>query len=422
MDSRTRTDQLAVPATAIPEGWSAPEVVKAMPASPLHRNNPGRVPPEQPEGPPPYSRVVTVNLADVEPRPVEWLWEGRIPIGKLTLLAGHPGLGKSFATLDLSARVSAGYDWPDGSPAGEPAGVVLLSAEDGLEDTVVPRLVAMSACLAHINAIETALEVPDPKTGTQKRSPFRLDRDLLALEEAIDKTADCRLVIVDPISSYLGAADSHKNAEVRGVLAPLATLAEKKGVAVVAVQHLNKSGGKTSRPVHERVLGSIGFYAAVRTAHFVTKDRDDRDRRLFLPAKNNLAKSPPGLAFRIEDDGSGPQVAWEPNPVDVELEDAVAESPRGSGKKNSERLLEACDFLRTELTNPETGQPKPAAAKQLSKDARDAGIAMATLRRAKEMLKVVSRKLRFEGDGTWVWELPDIETEELHTHWQDEKE
>ena len=121
-----------------------------------------------------------------------------------------------------------------------------------------------------------------------------------ALDEAIELTPDCRLVIVDPITAYCGGVDSHKNAEVRGLLAPLSNLAERHEVAVVAVSHLNKSAGGSAI---YRTMGSLAFTAAARAVWGVTKDKGDSQRRLMLPVKNNIAPDVMGLAYSIRDAG-----------------------------------------------------------------------------------------------------------------------
>ncbi|HTH17370.1 MAG TPA: AAA family ATPase, partial [Magnetospirillum sp.] len=210
---------------------------------------------------------ILISMADVQSRPIEWLWPGRIARGKVTLIAGDPGLGKSFLTLDLAARVSRGSPWPDVPDASAPlGGVVLLSAEDDAEDTIRPRL---DAAGADVHCIKLLHAVRHNYRENQKEALFSLATDLPALEAAILAVPDCRLVVIDPITAYLGDTDSHKNAEIRGLIAPLAALAAKHGVAIVCVTHLNKSG---SGPAIYRSIGSIAFVAAARAAWAVIKD------------------------------------------------------------------------------------------------------------------------------------------------------
>ena len=171
-------------------------------------------------------RPAIVRLADVEPAPVEWLWPGDIVIlGKVTMLAGDPGLGKSLVTLDVAARVSRGAAWPDTPHDRQPVGgVVLLSGEDDIADTIRPRLDAHGAEVSRVIAMQ-GIQASD-SAGDYKR-PVDLARDLEQLRAAIKSVENCRLVIVDPVSAYMGKSDSHVNAEVRALLAPLAELAAR---------------------------------------------------------------------------------------------------------------------------------------------------------------------------------------------------
>jgi len=336
---------------------------------------------------------VLVQLADVRPESVQWLWPGRIALGKLTLIAGDPGLGKSFLTLDIAARVTRGTPWPDdrGTPNAA-GGVVLLGAEDGLADTIRPRLDAAGADVSRIVALQ-AVKVHDTETGAESSVPFCITADLPALEQAIKRTTGCRLVVIDPITAYLGAVDSYKNAEIRAALAPLANLAEQYNVAVVAVTHLRKSDG----PAVYRAMGSLAFTAAARSVWAITKDKDDPTRRLMLPVKNNLGADVMGLAYRIQatsDPGDVPVVAWEPNPVELSADDALSQDSDRTERDD------AADFLREVLA---AGSVK---AKEVFKQAREAGISERTLRRAQRALGVKPTRAGYGGGGSWVWGLP----------------
>lgn len=337
---------------------------------------------------------MVVRLADVRPEPVAWLWPGRFALGKLTLIAGDPGLGKSFLTLDIASRVSTGAGWPD--RRGErfaPGGVVLLSAEDAIADTIRPRLDAAGADVSRIVALEAIRSVGD--NGCESARAFDLSRDLPALESAIRSVEGCRLVVIDPVTAYLGGVDSHNNAEIRGLLAPLGAIAERHRVAVVAVTHLNKSGGG---PAIYRAMGSLAFAAAARAAWMVSKDKDAPSRRLLLPIKNNIAPDMGGLAYRIEPLGVDgcPALTWEPDPVNVSADDALA-GDRNEGKGRTE-LNDAADWLRDLLAHG----PRPA--RDVERDAHDAGHSITTVRRAKASIGVVSRKPAF--GGHWEWTLP----------------
>lgn len=359
---------------------------------------------------------VLVRLSDVKPEQVDWLWFGRIALGKVTLFAGDPGLGKSFLTVDIAARVSRGLAWPDApGVATTPGGVVLLNAEDGVADTIRPRLDAAGADVDRIVALQAIRSVG--VNGRELDRAFDLSCDLPALERAIRSVDGCRLVVIDPVTAYLGGVDSHKNAEVRGLLAPLSTIAEKFGVAVLAVTHLNKAGGG---PAIYRAMGSLAFTAAARAAWVVTKDHDDPQRRLLLPIKNNIAPDTGVLAYRITPTGVDgcPVVAWESVPVHVTADEALA----GSGHQAGGRAKrdDATDWLAALLAHG------PRLSCDVERDARAAGHTLATLKRAKEDVGVVARKVGFR--GPWEWALPvpapalaevaqppDVVTEDAHS-------
>ncbi|MCZ6834246.1 MAG: AAA family ATPase [Planctomycetota bacterium] len=341
---------------------------------------------------------IIVNLADVEPEEVQWLWPGRIALGKVTLIAGDPGLGKSFLTLDMAARISSGTSWPDDRDAlNQVGGIVLLSAEDDLGDTIRPRLDAAGADVARICAISSVKRL-GTKSEEAVEDSFCLATDLTALEASILQTPDCRLVIIDPISAYLGRVDSHKMAELRGILTPLGALASRHRVAVVCIHHLNKNSG--GQAIY-RACGSIGFVAAARAAWIVTKDKDDERRRLFLPVKNNLASDMTGLAYTIEliDQGGAPAVAWEPDPVEISADEAMSAS-QGDG----EDRLDAKSFLLDLLADGEI------PGKDVLDEAKEAGFSDKVARRALKSLGGKPRRSGFGKGGQWIWSLPNVHT------------
>lgn len=340
------------------------------------------------EIPPSKGLAVTRCLADVEPEQIRWLWPGRIARGKLTLTVGDPGLGKSFLTLDIAAHVSTGAEWPDGR-SNRQGSVILLSAEDDAGDTIRPRLDAMSADVSRIYILDAVRHIDHDAGKTSERMPTLGDTAPLA--EAIVTAGDVRLVIVDPVSAYLGQVDSHKNADLRALLSPLANLAATYGVAVVAVSHLNKS---TSSAIY-RTMGSLAFTAAARAVWAVAKDKDDTARRLLLPIKNNIGPDSSGLAYRIA--GNAPRVEWESEPINVTADDALCSEPT---EVRAERE-DAMDWLREVLA------AGPVKVKDLQKWSHEAGHTWPTVRRAKTALNVQSAKAGFE-HSAWYWELPKV--------------
>jgi putative DNA primase/helicase len=173
------------------------------------------LPPQATSGP----ALITQCAADVTPQPVEWLWPGRFALGKLTLIAGEAGLGKSQLSIAMVAAVTTGSEWPCREGRAPQGSVVILSAEDGAADTVVPRLMAAGADRERVEIVSA---VHDEKS----RRSFDLSADLALLENKISEIGDVKLIIIDPISSYLGPkVDSHVNAAVRGVLEPVTEMA-----------------------------------------------------------------------------------------------------------------------------------------------------------------------------------------------------
>jgi hypothetical protein len=332
-------------------------------------------------------------LADVEPRAVSWLWPRRIPLGRITLLVGRPGEGKSFVTIDAAARVTTGTPWPDDGhcPQGS---VILISAEDDPADTIRPRLDAHYADVRRVHLLSAVRRVDDE--GHYERMITLADVD--AIEAALVKLPDCKLIVVDPIGSFLGGGtDAHRDNEVRGVLAPITKLAEKHGPAVLVVAHRRKSAGNTA---DDLALGSRAFTGIARAVWHLTRDADNKARRLLLPGKNNLAREGDGLAFSII--GEPARIAWERDPVAMSADDALAAESQAREQKPGPDA-EAHDAASTWLA------AALAAGARLAKDLIDEwkngqGGSERTLKRAKQSLGVEA--YRVEVPGPWSWRLP----------------
>ena len=324
---------------------------------------------------------------------VRWLWPHRIPRGKLTLFVGNPGTGKSLATIDLAARVSTGRMFPDGHPC-ERGNVLALTAEDDARDTVGPRLDAAgadSSSIARINAVKVTLA--DGATG---ESFFSLDRDLAKLEDTLKKHPDFKLLIIDPLTAYMGAkVNSWRDAEVRALLTPLTDFAMRSGIAAIGIMHMRKS--ETDAML--RVSGSIAFVAAARTVWGFGEDPEDPGQHVMVPVKNNLAALGNALAYQIRANGEGvPYVNWQEGPRNVDAEDVLGGNKREK-REQSERQDEAQEWLRNQLSGGTAPQSQIKAA------AEKAGIAWRTLERAKSRLSVRSHKAGL--GGGWYWELPE---------------
>lgn len=335
---------------------------------------------EKEAAPEPFGLVM---LDTVTPESISWLWEGRIPLGKLSLIDGDPGLGKSTVTLDLVARVSRGASMPDGSP-GVSGGAVLLTLEDGLADTIVPRLEAAGADLSRIAALQS---VQDDK-GKDRLPTVR---DIEGIKHACEKV-QAKIVVIDPLMAHLdGSINSYRDQDIRGALTPLCKLADEIGIAVVVVRHLNKASG--GQAIY-RGGGSIGITGAARCTHLVAKDPEDENRRIFAGIKNNLAPTPSSLAFSLEGVDGTSKIVW--GGVSNHGADALLAIPSSPEEKTA--LDEAKDFLTDLLSNG------PIESNRVQKESKVAGIADATLRRAKKALNIVMEKHKFQ--GAWVWALP----------------
>lgn len=317
---------------------------------------------------------VTRRYEEIEVEQVKWLWQNRFALGKLSLVAGVPGVGKTFLLCDMSARCTRGHRFADGSQA-PLCDVLIMTAEDGPEDTIKPRLIAHGADCARVHHF-------DRVDVSGKDAYFTMTAYLDVFKKWLQDHPAVKLIVFDPIPAFLGdGVDSHKNAEVRAALGPLCKLAEELGVAIVGITHLSKSEAKAIN----RVIGSIAFVGAARSCWLVDWDPETDGRRLFLPIKNNLAHAD-GLAYTITDG----TICWESDPVTItadELSDSHHTTPRD----------EAEDWLRQAL---EDGR---VASAKLTAEANREGISVRTLNRAKKKLGVQSAR-----DGsTWYWTLPD---------------
>jgi len=349
------------------------------------------------------SQVVIKKLSDVEPVPVQWLWFNRFAQGKLCLLVGNPGVGKSFASLDIAARISTGNYWPDndnlpdGANRAPKGSVIILTAEDGLADTVRPRLDKMDADCNKIFAIEGVHRAQDdtqfkfwPNGELPVTDFFDLSRDLELLKKKLGQIEDVKLIIIDPLSAYYGSkVDTHRNAAIRSVLAPLAEVAEHYNVCIIGISHLRKS---TSESAIYRVTGSIGQTAAARATWLIHPDKQNQERKLFICLKNNLTREKSGLAFNIIDG----RIEYEQNAITDSADDIFQdESEQGASVQEAIEFIDGVFF--------ET--PNPRAEVVIAK-AHKVGISRRTLMRAKAALNIKSRE---HASGYWRWEKPEPE-------------
>lgn len=334
------------------------------------------------------------KASEIKPEPVNWLWEGVIAKGALMLLAGDPGLGKSQVTLSIAAAISIGGNWPASTSRAEKANVVILSTEDSPKNTIIPRLIACGADLERTLIVES---IQDDRGDR----PFVLQDDVPKLRQKIEAIGSVSLVIIDPVTNYMGKGDANSTTDVRGVLGQLSDLARECDIAVVLVSHLNKDAGKKAT---NRVTGSGAWVAAARTAYAIERDGEDGEIRKMAPIKNNLAKDTVGFRYRVESckvEGGieTSRVVW--NDTSEVLTADQAFNDRQSGPARSE----AKEFLREMLASG------PCVPKEVKALAESEGIHDSTLKRAKRELKVQLNKQRMwclpeeNGKTTEPWEV-----------------
>ena len=329
-------------------------------------------------------------LADVCPKPMRWLWQAKIPLGRVTVIYGEAGIGKTSLGLELAARVSAGTNWPDESGAVEPGRVLIVNGEDPLQETIVPRLTSSGANLQNITVIAGiqppatpgspevgASEAPavggaDSAGGKPAARSFDLGRDLPVLRRRIETLGNVRLVIIDPFEAHCGKAGSNRMKR-RELVAALTKLAADSGVAIVVISASNKCD------------------LPVKFVWRVDCEVLDETARCWVPVRYNCGPLPDGLAFRIHADG----VVWQQG-GDAPTEDRV----RGTSARQlrCRQLKEQVNWLREFLA------PEPRPTKQVLAAAHVAGWSSGQMQRAKRELGIHCYK-DSGVNGRWFWEL-----------------
>lgn len=333
-------------------------------------------------------QATIVRLADVEPQHVDWLWPGRMPLGKLVTLDGDPSLGKSTLTLSFAATLSRGGLWPDGTQA--PVGATLiLSAEDGLADTIRPRLDAAGADPSRVFAL-TEIATYDDDGRATIRTPTLSD---LPLIEPMIVERRVKLVVIDVLMAYMpGGVDSYRDQDVRSVLHRLSAMADRTGCVILLLRHLNKTGAGSAM---YRGGGSIGIVGAARAGYLVARDPDDDTRVVFACTKNNLAARPEALAYQLVSAGEVARVEWL-GTVDTTADDLL----RGSGDEEERSARDEAQAWLNDYLIDAGGE---ASSKDIFTAAKRDGHSDRTMRRAKDKLRIQVTKVGF--GGGWVWRL-----------------
>jgi putative DNA primase/helicase len=357
-------------------------------------------------------------------KPLEWCWPDRIPNGKLALLAGMADVGKTNVACDIAARITKGREWPDGNGNAKLGSVIILSAEDDPEDTLLPRIEAAGGDRSKIYILEPMVQPDRKKRG--KRT-FNILDDIVRLERALNEIPDVRMLIVDPIGGFMGTSktiNTFQDSDVRAALGPLKAFVEKHHIAGLIIAHFKKGG---SGPAKERVMGSAAFAALSRAVWSCFEELDDdhepTGRMFFGKAKLNVARRDvPSMVYYLEGVNLGggvsaPRVVWE-GTVSGDA-DALLRSQGRAAKPSSPKLAAAISFLRTELKSG------PMAAAEIRKRYGEAGHAHKTIERAKEELEIHSEQVMEQGNRIWIWRLPtadEIFDEELDGHWLEDED
>ena len=344
--------------------------------------------------PTPARAVVLACGTDLKPEPVRWLWRDWLALGKLHILAGAPGQGKTTLALAMAATVTVGGHWPDGTRC-ERGNILVWSGEDDHADTLLPRLLAAGADRARCYFVEGTRN----EDGTLE--PFDPAHDLHRLQEAVQKIGGVRLLIVDPIVSAV-VGDSHKNTEVRRALQPVVDLASACGFAVLGITHFSK-GGQGGDPA-QRVVGSIAFTAVARVVLVAAKVKAEdgaEDRRILARSKSNLGPDDGGFEYRLEQREPLPGlfascVAWGRTVTGTARE--LLTDPNEVADCDT---LDVIGFLRGLFADG------PMTEKDVFKDADGAGYSRDQIKRASLKLGVEKEKTGM--GGGWVWVLPDAE-------------
>ena len=310
-----------------------------------------------------------IRMSDIQPEEVQWLWYPYIPLGKLTVIQGDPGEGKTTFVLAVIAALTKGEALPEREPL-DPVNILYQTAEDGLADTIRPRLDVLGADCSRVLVIDES-----------KRELSLSDE---RIRQAMEKTG-AKLLVLDPLQAYLGAeVDMHRANEVRPILKRLGSVAEQMGCAVVLIRHLNKMQGQKSG---HRGMGSVDFQAAARSVLLVGRTKEDPQLRIVVPDKSSLAPEGESIAFALDPEQG---FQWK-GYCAYNAEELLG----GSTKQVQTKTMQAEETLRNLLD-------KPAPAEEILRRITAVGISERTLMTAKKNLGVLSEKR----GGQWFWRLP----------------
>lgn len=348
----------------------------------------------------PSHQLTEHPFSEVEPRKIEWLWEQRIARGKVTIFAGEPGKGKSQLLLWIAAACTNGIVMPvDGSkfPQGK---VAILAAEDDDDDTMWPRLKAVDAKMDKVFQLKSSPRYD--QNGHLQDDMVRLDHDMQKLDNTLESSSGYVLLIIDPITAYLGEINDYKNSEVRSLITKLSRLAKKHKIAIILNTHLSKPAGNAQGgAVINRVTGSLAYTATARSVYLICDDKDNPKLKLFLPIKNNIGQDYGGYGYRVtpvtvtnnDQKYDTCRIEWEKQTIDISANDAV-QTDKPTPKKD-----EAVEFLREMLKNG------TCLVRDIRRQAGQNDITTYCLYEAKKALKVIE-DYTLDRPRLTTWSLP----------------
>ncbi len=320
-------------------------------------------------------KLKMIRMSEVQSQEIEWLWYPFIPYGKLTIIQGDPGDGKTTMVLNLAAKLSKGEALDENMKVTGPVNVIYQTAEDGLADTVKPRLELAGADCERIIVIDES-----------DKSLSMVDE---RLEQAIVRTG-ARLLILDPIQAYLGGGmDMNRANEARDMTKKLGALAEKTKCAIILIGHMNKASGNKAA---YRGMGSIDFFAVARSVLLVGRVEGESNTRAVVQIKNNLAAFGHPKAFALSEDG----FKWL---GDYEI---TVDEVLGGITPKANKMEQAKQMLR-ELAETQSA----VLSNEIFDRANELGISKRTLENAKKELGVQTRKI----NNAWYWELDKVKPE-----------
>ena len=339
------------------------------------------------------------KLSDIPAKPQGWVWNGVIPEGQVTLVTGEPGVGKSLFAMDAIARLTRGERGLSFEDQGKPGQVILFSGEDGIASVVRNRLEAAEAVLHLVNVVQNDSNTTREKAASARN---RLDDDcqieslelyLTLLREAGEP---CRLIVIDPVKSFLDATNGRDDAKLRATMEKLTDLANRSGAAILLIATPSKveKGKRGNWTPTSPVLAEVA-----RSVWSIVRDPNEPGRRILLPVKTNLCETPPGLGFTIHNQ----RICWEDEWVHQTAEQYVAEATETERLQHvaaKSELSRVTDWLKTRMNDA------PVYTSVLKADAAGHDISEKTMMRALILLGCRKGKEK-KSDGRWFWRLPD---------------